>query len=99
MKNTSSFFDIIGLETPPITANKKHITPSKKLSLYTWDACRGWSGGGYAFKEFLADVYFYLGEVSTVKGVQYIIHHYYLQNGSIDAKTTAGRIQKFLASQ
>lgn len=55
----------------------------------------GWAGG-YEFKQFLGNTYAWLGELQNLDGVQQLIHHYYLQNGGINARNTAQRIRLFL---
>lgn len=57
----------------------------------------GWQGG-YSFRQFLGNVYAYLGGLSSVEGIQQLCHQYYLQNGSLDARTTALRIQRLLGA-
>lgn len=53
--------------------------------------------GGYSFRRFYGNVLGYLEDsIGNIAGMQQLIHHYYLQNGSIGARTTAERINKFI---
>jgi hypothetical protein len=76
-------------------SNKEHIKPSDKLLLGLYDEKYGWFSG-YPFNKFLADVYYFIGSLKHEDGIQQLIHHYYLQNGRVDARTTANRIKKFI---
>lgn len=55
----------------------------------------GWEKG-YSFKRFWGNCYALLGESARLDGIQQLCHQYYLQNGLLDAKITAGRIRELL---
>lgn len=76
-------------------SNKAKIEPAPKLADYRWSNYDGW-GRGYPFNQFLRDCYHYLGDLQFVVGIQQLVHQYYLQNGKLDAPTTAARIKIFL---
>jgi len=78
-----------------IISNKEKIAPKKPKSEDCYLEGMGWRGG-YSFRQFLGNVYAHLGDVSKIDGIQQLCHHYYLQNGSLNAKTTATRIKKLL---
>lgn len=88
------FFEIF----PSFTvSNKSQIKPPKRISLPVHDPYQGWPKEGYPFKDFLADCYYLLGkELSNLDGMQQLVHHYYLQNGTLDAKGAVERIKKFI---
>ena len=58
----------------------------------------GWDGG-YSFKRFWSNCYFLLGELGGIDGIQQLVHHYYLQNGSLGSAKASERIKKFLGNQ
>lgn len=76
-------------------SNPKAIAPKPYKEEPEYIKGMGWRNG-YPFRQFLSNVYHHLGDLSKIRGVQQLVHHYYLQNGSLGAKVTADRIRKFL---
>lgn len=73
------------------------IKPEPVWNGYGWDS--GTSDTGYEFRQFLGNCYGFLGDMAALDGMQQLIHHYYLQNGSINAETTAQKIKKLLGKE
>jgi hypothetical protein len=81
-------------------SNDKKISPSNKVRMPIYEPYWGWGTKGYPFRDFLADCYHLLGkDLADTPGIQQLCHHYYLQNGILDAKTTADRIRKFVGEE
>lgn len=73
--------------------------PRAEPFLYNWEgAFIGWEKG-YEFRQFLGNCYALLGQqLSELSGIQQLIHHYYLQNGSLSARDAVQRIKKFIGN-
>jgi hypothetical protein len=84
------------LAQSPIS-NKNYIVPKPAKQESDFIVNVGWQGG-YSFRQFLGNVYNLLGDLQHCEGIQQLIHHYYLQNGSVNARTTANRIKKFIGN-
>ncbi len=77
-------------------ANNAVIAPMQPKAEPDYLPGAGWVRG-YEFRQFLGNVYAHLGEaLSKVEGMQQLVHHYYLQNGSINASNAAKRIKQFI---
>lgn len=76
-------------------SNKEKLVPHEYKSEPEYTKGSGWYRG-YSFKHFWSNCYFLLGEIAEIDGMQQLCRQYYLQNGSLGAITTAGRIKKFL---
>ncbi len=79
-----------------VTSNKLCIKPNPPKAEPDYIRGAGWFGG-YSFRHFWGNVFAHLGAIGPVDGVQQLAHHYYLQNGELNAKDTAVRIGKFVA--
>ncbi len=81
-------------EYPVTISNKEKLAPQEykgdpAYSIAGWDK-------GYSFKRFWGNCYFLLGEIADLDGIQCLVHHYYLQNGSLGSVLAVKRIKIFL---
>lgn len=76
-------------------SNKEKIVPGKYKAEPEFLPWGSWYHG-YSFRHFWGNCHALLGEISSHDGIQQLCHHYYLQNGTIDANSTIKRIKRFL---
>jgi hypothetical protein len=78
-------------------SNKDYIKPRTAKPEPIWNGW-GWDNGtsdfGYEFRQFLGNCYSHMKESEIVDGMQQLIHQYYMQNGTINAKDTVARIRR-----
>lgn len=81
-------------EYPVTISSKEKLVPQEYKGDPSYTVA-GWDKG-YSFKRFWGNCHFLLGENANLEGMQQLVHHYYLQNGSLGAIMAVRRIKKFL---